>query len=225
MLKINHILSEKKCCYWNSDVFAKLFEDFKINYDKKHVLYNQFLYTLGHGKNYIDKVRILMTHFIYLWNINNNEISDKICNNIWKTYVNNFSVSERSLIVNCIKDVIEANINTSTHQPFEKQKNLVIELQEAQSKIDELTAKFSALLDVYNVQTKTHDEVCKKYSILEEEYHNLSSNYSEVYKIAEFRTQRIDDITELNTRLKNTIDELRSSRDLYKELYNKRIIT
>jgi len=219
---INHILSEKNCTYWNSDVLHKLVEDFKINYGKKHVLYNQFLYTLGHGKNYIDKVRILIKHFIYIWtkeSITNVDIviSDKECNNIWKSYVNNFSINERSLIVKYIKETLEVNIQNSTP----KQKTLEADLQEAHYKIDELTSKFNALMELYTDQSKSHKDISQKYNSLEEEYHTLSSHYSEIYKMSAFRSERIEDLTELNNRLRNTVDELRISRDLYRELYTK----
>ena len=225
--KINHILSEKTCGYWNHEVFTKLFEDFKTNYQKKHVLYNQFLHTLANGKNYIDKVRLLIKHFIYLWTLNNTIISDKECNTIWKTYVTNFTANERLLIVKHIKDTLELNLklyiknesDTPKQPPSEQHKILEIELKEAQTKIEDLTSKFSALLEVYNSETEDKKKICEKYNKLESDYFTLSSNYSEVYKMAEFRSQRIEDLSELNGRLKNTIDELRSSRDMYRDLY------
>jgi hypothetical protein len=214
---INHILSEKNCTYWNSDVLHKFVEDFKINYEKKHVLYNQFLYTLGHGKNYIDKVRLLIKNFIYIWEIKDIVISDKECNNIWKSYVNNFSINERALIVKYIKETLEVNIksNTSNH------KTLEIDLREAHYKIDELNSKFNALMELYTDQCKINKDISEKYNTLEEEYHTLSSHYSEVYKMGAFRAERIEDLAELNNRLKNTVDELRTSRDLYRDLYTK----
>ena len=221
--KLNHILSEKKCSYWNSDVFTKLFEDFKVNYDKKHLLYNQFIHILGNGKNYIEKVRIMIKHFIYIWSVNNSVISDKECNIIWKTYTTNFLDSDRLIIVEHIKNIIHVNIVVKSQpakpQSYEKQKNLETELSEAQFKIEELTTKFSALMDVYNAETEDKKTLCEKYNKLEQDYYTLSSNYSQVYKVSEFREQRIEDLKELNSRLKITIDELRTSRDLYRDLY------
>ena len=226
--KINHILSEKTCVYWNIDVFTKLFEDYKLNYGKRHVLYNQFLYTLENGKNYVDKVRILLKHFLYIWSVNNKVISDIELHSIWKTYVHNFSSIERSLIVKHIKSTLEVSIkNENPKQPYENQKKfensqkqLENELQEAQYKIEELTSKFSALMEVYNSETEDKKKICEKYNKLENDYFTLSSNYSEVYKMSEFRLQRIDDLSELNGRLKSTIEELRSSREMYRDLYN-----
>jgi len=216
---LNHILSNKKCAYWTRDVFTKLTTDFKNNYDKKHVIYNQYLYILAHGKNYIEKVRNLIQHFIYLWSINNSIISDKECAIIWKTYVTNFTLPEREIIAKYIKNSLELHIKAETPRKHINDRERERDLQEAHDKIDDLTSRFTALMEVYESEKTLHSEVITKYNKLENDYDELCNNYSHMYKTCEFRGLRIDDLNELNNRLKNTIDELRSSRDLYKELY------
>jgi hypothetical protein len=214
---LNHILSNKKCAYWTHEVFTKLASDFKTNYDKKHVIYNQYLYILAHGKNYIEKVRNLIHNLLYIWSNNNSVISDKECAIIWKKYVTNFTITEREIIVKYIKNSLELHIKTETPKKHINERDL--ELQEAHDKIDDLTSKLSALMEIYESDKKTHSEVSIKYNKLESEYNELCNNYSQVYKTCEFRGIRIDDLNELNNRLKSTIDELRLSRDFYRELY------
>jgi len=220
---LNHILSNKKCAYWTQEIFTKLVSDFKINYEKKHVLYNQYLYLLANGKNYIEKVRNLIQHFIHLWSINDTVFSDKECAIIWKTYVTNFSVTEREIIVKYIKNSLELHIKAETPRKYINEHERDRELREAHDKIDDLTSKFSALMEVYESEKTARSELVIKYNKLENDYDELCNNYSHMYKTCEFRGLRIDDINELNNRLKGTIDELRSSRDLYKALYETNI--
>ena len=238
---INHILNNKNCVYWNATIIEKLVEDFKTHYDKKHVIYNQYLYILENGKNYIDKVRLFIKHFIYIWSVNNSIISDKESQLIWKTYVSNFTLDERAAIVTYIKNMVNILITDKvikskiTDKNADKNADKIKEkgspdsheyiqiknqLQEAHDTINTLTTKFTALNEIYTTEKSNSREVLDKYLKLESEYHTLCSNYSEVYKMAEFRSQRIEDLSELNSRLKNTIDELRSSREMYRDLYS-----
>jgi hypothetical protein len=187
---IDTIFDKKNCAYWNSKIFHKFVEDFKNNYTKKSVLYNQFIHILKRGKNYIEKVKLFIHKYAYIWTDDETVLSDKICHDIWKSYVANFTVEERETIVKYLMDSIKAIIdleNKETEQDSDKDKNknsgkhknLLLELKDAQNQIDELMCRLSALSEVYE-----DEKQCK--TVILEKYNNLSSEYEDLVKLATY---------------------------------------
>ena len=218
---IETIFDKKQCAYWNSKVFLKIVEDFKNNYTKKSVLYNQFIHILKRGKNYIEKVKLFIRKYAYIWSNDETVLTDKICHDIWKSYVANFTIEERETIVkylmDSIKDMIdlqdkEQDKNQNQHKDQDKDKNALLELKIAQEQINELACKLSALMEVYD-----DEKQCK--IIILENYNNLSATYADLVKCDEFKTQRVKDLSELNTKLQHLVEELTASRNLYRDLY------
>ena len=220
---IDTIFDKKNCAYWNSKIFHKFVEDFKNNYTKKSVLYNQFIHILKRGKNYIEKVKLFIHKYAYIWTDDETVLSDKICHDIWKSYVANFTVEERETIVKYLMDSIKAIIdleNKETEQDSDKDKNknsgkhknLLLELKDAQNQIDELMCRLSALSEVYE-----DEKQCK--TVILEKYNNLSSEYEDLVKLDGFKSQRIKDLSEVNTKLQHLVEELTASRNLYRDLY------
>ena len=218
---IETIFDKKHCAYWNSQVFLKLVEDFKNNYTKKSVLYNQFIHILKRGKNYIEKVKLFIHKYAYIWTDDETILVDKICHDIWKSYVANFTIEERETIVkylmDSIKDMIdlqdkEQDKEQDKNKDSAKNKNLLLELKDAQNQINDLACELSALTEVYE-----NEKQCK--TIILEKYNKLSSDYANLTKSDEFKSQRIKDISDLNTKLQHLVEELTASRNLYRDLY------
>jgi len=220
---IDTIFDKKNCAYWNNQVFQKLVEDFKNNYSKKSVLYNQFIHILKRGKNYIEKVKLFIHKYAYIWTDDETILVDKICHDIWKSYVANFTVEERECIVKYLMDSIKTIIdleNNDTEQDRDKDKNknsgkhkdLLLELKDAQNQIDELMCRLSALSEVYE-----DEKQCK--TVILEKYNNLSSEYEDLVKLDGFKTQRIKDLSEVNTKLHHLVEKLTAIINLYRELY------
>ena len=218
---IETIFDKKHCAYWNSQVFLKLVEDFKNNYTKKSVLYNQFIHILKRGKNYIEKVKLFIHKYAYIWTDDETILVDKICHDIWKSYVANFTIEDRETIVkylmDSIKDMIdlqdkEQDKEQDKNKDSAKNKNLLLELKDAQNQINDLACELSALTEVYE-----NEKQCK--TIILEKYNKLSSDYANLTKSDEFKSQRIKDISDLNTKLQHLVEELTASRNLYRDLY------
>jgi len=222
---IDTIFDKKNCAYWNNQVLQKLVEDFKHNYTKKSVLYNQFIHILKRGKNYIEKVKLFIHKYAYIWTDDETILVDKICHDIWKSYVANFTVEERECIVKYLMDSIKEMIdleNQDTEQDRDKDKDknknsgkhkdLLLELKDAQNQINELACELSALTEVYE-----NEKQCK--TVILEKYNKLSSDYANLTKSDEFKSQRIKDISDLNTKLHHLVEELTASRNLYRDLY------
>ena len=216
---IETIFDKKHCAYWNNQVFLKLVEDFKNNYTKKSVLYNQFIHILKRGKNYIEKVKLFIHKYAYIWTDDETVLVDKVCHDIWKSYVANFTIEERETIVkylmDSIKDMIELQDkeqDKNQNKDSTKNKNLLLELKDAQNQINDLACELSALNEVYE-----NEKQCK--TIILEKYNQISSDYANLTKSDEFKSQRIKDISDLNTKLQHLVEELTASRNLYRDLY------
>ena len=215
---INHILREKQCVFWTSNIFDTLICEFKES--KKNCAENNlYLYILEHSKNYIHKVKLFIESIIHLWKPLH-KISANTCQLIWKEYTQSFSMSDRKTIVECIKlrlysecdsaDSARAEDLDDTADIFESAKS--VESTDKTTDFQELTCKYNALMELYTQETE-------KYTALEKTHDDLAKNYCEIYKLHQFKCENHEYIKDLNDRLAKLIEEITSSRDLYKKLY------